>query len=178
MAKLNDITPIDCGNRGVFKRYPRYKPFLLQEDSFLLGKHEVRLTYREIFGGVFTTSKMHDKGRNKFLREVLGPVIDPWKREELLERMQASKDEEEEREIILPMVRDRFDEVKFSNISELTLRRHRWYSEETINVTYVGGSISFVGCTLTPWGILPTRELTQDIFRRIQKGVYTYRFSS
>ena len=176
-VKLKDVTPIDCGKRGVFKRNPRYRAFVLFLDSILIGKQERCLTYKEIFGGIFVTSKMHVKGRNKFLNEIFGPILDPWRREELLERMLSAKDEREEGEIVLSIVREEFDEVKFSNITGLTLRRHGWSGVTMIEITYQGGWISFAGCAFTPWGVQPITKITQDIFVSIQNGVGTYRRS-
>jgi hypothetical protein len=179
-VKLDDIRPIECGEYtvryGFIKGVPRYKPFLLQQDSFLMGKHEVCLTNKELFGGSWVSGQMLVKGREKFIREVLGPLIDPWRREEFLKQVIEARDESE---ITLSLVREEFDEVKFSNITELKFRRLSfWSGRKTIDVTFQGGSISFIVCAFTLWGVITRFDETKKVFKSIQKGVNTYRLSN
>jgi hypothetical protein len=179
--KLEDIHPIDCGiytvRYGFTKGLPRYKPFVLLHDSFLLGKHEVCLTNKELFGGVWGSGKMWNKGREKFLTEVLGPVLNPWKREEALKQV-ADMEDGDESKIVVSLVRENFDEVRFSNIIELKLRRHSfWAYLRTIDITYQSGSsISFAVCIFNPLlGIERDINVTKKVFTSIQNGVNTYR---
>ena len=179
-VKLEDIIPIDCGEWGVFKRAPRYRLFVLLHDSFLLGKHEVRLTTKEIFEGPFckTTSEMFLKGRNKFIKEILGCVFD---REEVVGQVVAKIDEGRligvSGEIVVSIVREKFDDVKFSNITELKLRRNSlWSNMRTIDIRFQGGSISFRACEFNYLFGMSTNVIeTEEIFTRIQNGVNTYR---
>ena len=183
---LADIIAIDCGEYGVFKKSPRYKPFLLQRDSFLLGKHELRLSKREIFKRFFSGSEAFldkkSKEREKFIREILGPILDPRKRDELLKQVLDIDimNKGDEREIVLPIVRENFNEVKFSDIIELKLRRRfLWWSfEKIIDVTYQGGSVSFHVCDLNIFFGLPHLYIeTQNVFESVQKGMNTFRRS-
>ena len=85
-----------------------------------------------------------------------------------------------EREIVLSIVPENFNEVKFSDIAELKLRRQfLWWSfEKMIDVTYQGRSISFHVCDLNIFFGLPHLYIeTQNIFETIQNGVNTYRRS-
>jgi len=183
---LADIIAIDCGEYSVFKKAPRYKPFLLQRESFLFGKHDVCLSKREIFKRFFSGSeaflKKESKEREKFIREVLGPALDPWKRDELLKQVLDIDvvNQNDEREIVLSIVLENFSEVKFSDIVELKLRRRFlwWSSEKIIDVTYQGGSISFHVSDLNIFFGLPHLYIeTQNVFESIQNGVNTYRGS-
>ena len=185
-VKLADIHPVDCGRYtikflGFTTGVPRYRPFLLQQDSFLLGKHEVCLTNKELFGGLleWDSGKKWNKGREKFLKEVLGPVLDPWKREEVLEQLVDMEDGDENK-IVLYIVRENFDEVRFSNIIELKLRRHSFWSYlKTIDITYqAGSSISFAVCIFNPLlGLQADVNATKKVYTSIQNGVNSYRRS-
>jgi hypothetical protein len=46
------------------------------------------------------TGKKWNKGRETFLKEVLGPVLDPWKREEVLEQVVDMEDGDENKIIL------------------------------------------------------------------------------
>ena len=93
------------------------------------------------------SGKKWNKGREKFLKEVLGPVLDPWKREEVLEQVVDMEDGDENK-IVLYIVRENFDEVRFLNIIGLKLRHPSFWSYlKTINIKYQAGSnISFAVC--------------------------------
>jgi hypothetical protein len=178
-VKLEDIHFIDCGKytiRFSTKRLPRYKPFLLQQDSFLLGKHEVCLTNKEISGGMWGSVKKWKLGGEKFVGEILGPVLDPWKREELLKQV-LNMEEGDENKIALSLVRENFDEVNFSNIIDLQLRRLSFWSHlRIIDIVSQDKTISFVVCGITPFvGVGPDNKKTQKIFAIIQNEVKTYR---
>jgi hypothetical protein len=182
-VNLEDICPIDCGKWGVFKRRPRYRLFLLLKDSFLLGKHEVCLTNKEIFGGsVYSiTDEMYVKGRNKFFQEVFGPYLDPWKREETVKQVLSKMDERHRiggvsREIVVSVVREDFDEVHLSDITGFKLRRNSlWSNMKTIDMTFQGRSVSLRICEVTALGVQPNINETQATFVRIQKRMEAYR---
>jgi hypothetical protein len=169
-VKLDDILPIECGEYtvryGFLKGIERYKLFVLQQDSFLLGKHEVCFTSKKLF-----------EDREKFVREVLGPVLEPVRREELLKQVLEIEEGIDESQIALSLVRENFDEVKFSNITEFKFRRLSfWSGRKTIDVTFEGGSISFLVCALfPPWGMITRFDKTKKLFRSIQNEVNTYR---
>ncbi len=178
-VKLEDILFVDCEKRIITfsaKRMPRYKPFLVQQDSFLLGKHEVCLTNKEISGGMWGCAKKWKLGAEKFIEEILGPVLDPWKREEILKQVLNMKEGDENR-IVVSLVRENFDEVKFSDIIDLELRRLSFWSYvRTIDIASQDRTISFVVCGVTPLvGVGPDIKKTQKIFTIIQNGVKAYR---
>lgn len=183
-VKLEDILLIDCGQYiirfGSVKSFPSYRPFLILQDSFLLGKHEICQISKEIFGGLmeWDTGKKWNMGRERFLREVLGPVLDPWRREELLKQV-ISIQEGGESKITLSLVRENFHEVKFSNITDLKLRRLSFWSHlEMIDIVSRDRAISFAVCLITQLvGVGPDIKETKKIFTRIQDGVNTYRRS-
>lgn len=114
-------------------------------------------------------------GREKSLREVLGPVLDPWRREELLRQVLDTEGRGESK-ITLSLVRENFDEIKFSNITDLKLRRLSFWSHvETIDIVSHDRSISFAVCRITQLvGVGPDIKETKRIFIRIQDGVKTY----
>ena len=143
------------------------------------------LANKEIFGGSFytITGEMYAKGRNKFFQEVLGPYLDPWKKEETLKQVQSKMDERHRiagisSEIVVSIVKEDFDEVKFSNITAFKLRRNSlWSNMRTIDMTFQGGSVSFRVCEVTALGVQPSIKETQAIFVRIQKWIKAYRRS-
>ena len=124
------------------------------------------------------TGKKWNMGREKFLRDVLGPVLEPRRREELL-RQVVDMEGRGESKIALSLVRENFDEVKFSNITELKLRRLSFWSHlKTIDIVSQGRSISFAVCGVTTLvGVGIDVNETQKMFTRIQNGVNTYRRS-
>jgi len=193
-VKLGDIIAIDCGEYGVFKKAPRYTPFLLTRDSFLFGKHEVCLTKKEILKRFFWGNEVFlnkaSKEREKFIRDILGPVLDPRQRDEILkqiieldirnqiEKQNSVEAKKDIKEVFLAIVLENFSEVKFTDILELKLRRGRswWSIEKIIDVTYEGGNISFHVSDLNIFFGLPHLYIeTQNIFARIQNGLDAYR---
>src|SRR4030042_6506947 len=148
-VNLDDIRIIDCGKYGAFKGVPKYKPFLLQQDSFLLGNHELCLTSKELSGGSMSTTKRLGEGMEKFIKEFLGPYLDPLSREGIVE--QTKRDADDKSQNFVSLVREEFDEVKFSNIIELKFQRIPfWSGRKMIYITFKeGGSISFLVCGIT-----------------------------
>jgi len=86
--------------------------------------------------------------------------------------------DEDASKIVVSLIREKFDEVSFYNITELKFRRSSfWAPDKTIDIKYQGGSISFTVCAFLPWGVRTMAEKTQEVFRRIQNGMNTYRRS-
>ena len=177
-VNLDDIRIIDCGKYGAFKGIPKHKPFLLRQDSFLLGKHEVCLTDKEIFRSSVVTPQRFKEGMATFFKELFEPYLDPWDREGIVVRVLGKRDAGDKGQIFISLIREEFDEVKFSDIIELEYQRiPPWWGRKMIYMMFQGGSISFVvWCGFTS-DTMTISDKTKEVFTSIQNGINTYRRS-
>lgn len=165
--RLNGIQPINCADR----KHPRYRVFSLFTDSFLLSKHEAAVTNKELFGGLFVSTKMLARGRDKFFKLLLGPVIDSSMSEQAL---QTILDTDEEESSFLSLRENGFDRIPFSTIKTLKLRSNFLSEFKAIDISYgQEGSLqtlTFSICAFTPWGVKDLPDQTKSIFKTLKRS--------
>jgi hypothetical protein len=175
-VNLDDIHIIDCGKYGAFKGVPKHKPFLLLQDFFLIGKHEVCLTDKEIFGSSVVTPQRFKEGMAKFFKELFESYLEPGDREGIVVRVLGKRDAGDKGQIFISLIREEFDEVKFSDIIELEYQRiPPWWGRKMICITFQGGSILFVVWCRFTGGVMVISDNTKEAFGSIQNAMNTYR---
>jgi hypothetical protein len=104
-------------------------------------------------------------GRLRFFKELLGPVLDPWTSEETIQRILATGDATE---FTIAIVREKFEEVRFLDITGLKLRRNFLLGLRAIDLAFQGQALSFAVCAFTPWGVLRAGKETEKLYARLR----------
>ncbi len=165
-ARLHDVLPVNCGEQ----KTPVYRVFFLFPDSFIVSKHTIELTNKELFGGSFVTGKKVELGAEKFFSQLLGPVLDPATGQETIRTFLESGDEEEK--TILHLVEEKFDRVMLYDIKSLKLSGSIFSDFRKIEIHFAQGgfarTLSLAVCSFTPWGVKPLPEESRRIYKLLQ----------
>lgn len=126
--RLKDIRPINCAHR----KQARYRVLSLFTDSLTVSKHEVPIRNRELFGGVFVSTKMLTRGRDKFFKLLLGPIVDSSMAEQAV---QTILDTDEEESSFIPFRESGFDRIPFSTIKTSELQSNLFSEFKAIHMS-------------------------------------------
>ncbi len=168
-TKLHDVIPVNCGEQ----KTPVYRVFSLFPDSFILSKHSVELTDREIFGSRFVTGKKLQHGAEKFFNLLIGPVLEPSTAESTIRAFLERGDEDEE--MILNLVEEKFERVMLYDIRSLKLSGSIFSDFRKIKVHFTrrgtAEDLSFAVCSFTPWGVKPLPEESRRVYKLLKSKV-------
>ena len=165
--KLNHILPINCGEKG----RPLFRVICLLPDSFLISKHSVSMTKKEIFGDTFNSAKKVDQGREKFFKALLSPLIDPPVSDTDIRRILEA--EEDESIVMIPLREDTLEKRMFHEIESIRLKKDLFSGDGKIEMTLKdNGAMTkhvFSVCAFTPRGVKDSSGKTKEIFKTLKQ---------
>lgn len=133
-------------------------------------------TDKEIFKSSVVTPQRFKERMAEFLQDFFGPYLASWDREGIVVRVLNKRDADDKGQIVISLIREEFDKVKFSDVIDFKYQRiPSWWGRKMICITFQGGSISFVVWCRFTGGVMVVSDNSKEAFGSIQNTMNTYR---